>query len=88
MTPLLSPQQQRVAALIVQGCTNKGIANELGLAERTVNAHVSAILVRLGVNNRTSAAVRLVMDGHLSVGKPRLGVGAETRRPAIRPTSA
>ncbi len=53
----LTPQQIRILKLICVGKPNKQIAYELSLAEATVKAHITALLRRLGVRNRTQAAV-------------------------------
>lgn len=53
----LTPQQQRIMRLICEGKPNKQIAYELSLAEATVKAHITALLRRLQVQNRTQAAV-------------------------------
>src|ERR1700750_2967330 len=50
---LLTPQQWRVLALMVQGDQNKQIAYKLGVGEPTVKAHVTVILRKLGVRSRT-----------------------------------
>jgi len=55
----LSPQQFRVLGLVAQGRLNKQIADALGIQERTVKAHMTAIFERLGVRNRTQAGVLL-----------------------------
>lgn len=56
-TPLLTPRQQEVLSLLVQGYSNKQIANDLNVAEATVKMHVSLIFRALGVRNRTQAAL-------------------------------
>lgn len=53
----LTPQQSRILTLICDGKPNKQIAFELDLAEATVKAHVTALLRRLGVRNRTQAVL-------------------------------
>lgn len=53
----LTPQQKKIMALICAGKANKQIAYELSLAEATVKAHITGLLGRLGVKNRTQAAV-------------------------------
>ena len=53
----LTPQQQRIMKLICAGKPNKQIAYELSLAEATVKAHITALLRRLDVRNRTQAVV-------------------------------
>ncbi|WP_417689355.1 response regulator [Roseibium sp.] len=64
----LTPQQNRIMKLICAGKPNKQIAYELSLAEATVKAHITALLRRLGVNNRTQAAV-LVRSASLDGGQ-------------------
>lgn len=53
----LTPRQQDVLDLLVQGKTNKEIAIALGLGEGTVKIHMAAIFRYFGVNNRAAAAV-------------------------------
>ncbi len=53
----LTPQQKRIMKLICSGKPNKQIAYEMSLAEATVKAHITALLRRLGVRNRTQAVV-------------------------------
>jgi len=55
----LSPQQMRVLSLVAEGLLNKQIADRLGVQERTVKAHLTAVFERLGVRNRTQAGVLL-----------------------------
>jgi len=56
----LTERQIAVLRLIVKGAPNKAICRELGLAERTVKAHVTAVLRSLKVSSRTQAAVEAV----------------------------
>jgi two-component system response regulator DevR len=51
----LSPQQQRVLALLAEGKTNKEIANELGLSEKTVKNYLASLFEKLGVTRRSQA---------------------------------
>jgi DNA-binding NarL/FixJ family response regulator len=53
----LTPQQVRVLMMLSEGLLNKQIAHELSVSEATVKAHVSAILQKLGVENRTQAVI-------------------------------
>ena len=53
----LSPQEQRVLALIATGQTNKEVAQEMGLAEKTVKNYLSTIFEKLHVTRRAQAAV-------------------------------
>ncbi|MEO8002597.1 MAG: response regulator transcription factor [Arenimonas sp.] len=55
----LSPQQFKVLVHVANGRLNKQIADDLGIQERTVKAHMSAIFEKLGVRNRTQAGVLL-----------------------------
>jgi DNA-binding NarL/FixJ family response regulator len=53
----LTPRQRNVLSLLERGMSNKAIARELGIGEITVKAHVSAILRKLGVENRLQAII-------------------------------
>lgn len=55
--PSLTERQRTVLELMADGKSNKEIANDLLITEITVKAHVSAILRKLGVNNRVQAAM-------------------------------
>ncbi len=52
----LSPQESRVLALIAEGKTNKEVAMDLGLAEKTVKNYLSTVFEKLHVTRRTQAA--------------------------------
>lgn len=52
----LSPQEQRVIALIAEGRTNKEVAAEMGLAEKTVKNYLSTVFEKLHVTRRAQAA--------------------------------
>ncbi|MDH3317244.1 MAG: response regulator transcription factor [Gammaproteobacteria bacterium] len=56
----LSPREQQVLDLIAKGKTNDDIANTLFISTRTVKFHVSSILSKLNVKNRTEAALWLL----------------------------
>ena len=53
----LTPQQLKILSLICEGKLNKQIAYDLGIAETTVKAHITAILRKLGVQSRTQAVL-------------------------------
>jgi len=53
----LTPQQFRVASMLVEGLLNKQIAYQLGVSEATIKAHVTAILRKMQVTNRTQAVL-------------------------------
>ena len=52
----LTPQEARIVDLIGEGMTNRQIANEMYLAEKTVKNYVSNLLAKLGMSRRTEAA--------------------------------
>lgn len=54
---VLTPQQVKILKLICEGMPNKEIAHQLSLAEATVKAHITSLLRRLDVRNRTQAVV-------------------------------
>jgi len=53
----LTLRQLEVVSMLGRGCSNKEIARQLKLAERTVKAHVTAVLEALQVKNRTQAVI-------------------------------
>ena len=59
----LTPREREVLVLIARGFPNKRIALELTLSEKTVKTHVGHVLAKLGVSDRTQAAVVAVRAG-------------------------
>jgi two-component system, NarL family, response regulator LiaR len=59
----LTTRELDVLALLVSGMTNQEISDDLGIGPGTVRAHVSSILAKLGVSNRTEAAVTAMQHG-------------------------
>jgi len=59
----LTPREHEVLRALARGLSNRLIARELALSEKTVKAHVSAILAKLGVADRTQAALHAVQHG-------------------------
>lgn len=53
----LSPRETEVLRLVVEGLLNKQIAQRLGVTERTVKAHLTSVYQRIGVADRTQAAL-------------------------------
>jgi DNA-binding NarL/FixJ family response regulator len=53
----LSPREAEVLRLVVDGLLNKQIATRLGITERTVKAHLTSAYQRIGVSDRTQAAL-------------------------------
>jgi len=64
-TGRLTPRERDVLAELARGRSNREIARTLGLAEKTVKAHISAILAKLNVADRTQAALHAVHTGLL-----------------------
>src|SRR5262245_45911390 len=59
----LSPREVEVLRLVAAGKANKMIADDLGISEETVKAHVRSILSKLGANDRTHAVTLAVKRG-------------------------
>lgn len=55
--PRLTPTQMQVLRCVHSGLLNKQIAYELGMAEATVKVHMTAVMRKLNVRNRTQAAI-------------------------------
>lgn len=60
LAQLLTEREQQVVALVAEGLTNKEIARELGISPATVKVHVERLIGKLGVADRTQAAVLAV----------------------------
>ena len=69
----LSRREVEVLGLIAAGGSNRAIATELVLSEKTVHRHVSSILTKLGVSSRTAAAVYAVEHGMGGTATPSSG---------------
>ena len=59
----LTRRERDVLELIARGQSNKRIALELGISEKTVKTHVGHLLAKLGVTDRTQAALMAVEEG-------------------------
>ncbi len=66
----LTARERDVLAEVARGRSNREIARELSLSEKTVKTHVSAILGKLGVQDRTQAALHAVRSGLADPGQP------------------
>jgi NarL family two-component system response regulator LiaR len=62
----LTPREREVLEAIGRGLSNKRIAIELGVSEKTVKTHVGHLLAKLGVADRTQAAIHAVRAGLVS----------------------
>ncbi|MGC2108763.1 MAG: response regulator transcription factor [Candidatus Korobacteraceae bacterium] len=62
----ISEREREVLRLLVAGCSNREIADELGIEERTVKAHVAQLLRKVGVQNRIALSVHAVTHALLS----------------------
>ena len=62
--PVVRGRERDVLALVARGLANKQIATELGIAERTVKVHLGSVFRRIGVNDRTSAALWARENGY------------------------
>jgi len=56
--PTFSPRERQVLDLIMTACSNREIAAELGIEERTVKAYVASLMRKTGADNRVSLSVQ------------------------------
>ncbi|SNS13005.1 Pimeloyl-ACP methyl ester carboxylesterase [Actinoplanes regularis] len=63
VAPALTARQHEVAALVARGCTNREIGERLGIAERSAEAHVERIRLRLDFRSRAQIAAWYVAAG-------------------------
>jgi DNA-binding NarL/FixJ family response regulator len=72
----LTRRESDVLQLLANGCSNREISRQLFLSEKTVKAHLAAVFRKLGVTNRTQAAMAAVamgMGSRQAVGTQRTG---------------
>lgn len=69
--PFLTPRQEEVLRLLLDGCSNKEIGRELNLSDETVKNHVTAILRGFGVQSRTQAVVAASRYGYAKSTPPQ-----------------
>jgi DNA-binding NarL/FixJ family response regulator len=77
----ITGRQREVLTLVAKGLDNGEIAARLGISRRTVREHVSELLERLGVANRTQAAVVAVRRGWIHHEEPSPKALPAARRP-------
>ena len=56
----LTPAEQRVSTLLLQGLSNRAIAERLVISHRTVECHISRVLAKTGCVNRLELALRML----------------------------
>ena len=61
--PTLTPREMDILRLIVRGWSNKEIGADLGITETTVKGYLKALFLKLGVADRTQAAITAVQHG-------------------------
>jgi DNA-binding NarL/FixJ family response regulator len=59
----LSGRETEILQLVTDGLSNKEIASHLGISQQTVKNHMTSILTKLNVNDRTQAAVTALKHG-------------------------
>lgn len=74
----LTDREMEVLVLVANGESNRGIAGQLLISEKTVKNHISSILRKLGMSGRTEAAVWAVRRGL----RAEVGLKAYNRRPS------
>lgn len=60
MKNIMSSREKEVFKLLVQNYSTLQIASELGISEKTVRNHISNVIQKLGVNDRSQAIVELL----------------------------
>lgn len=65
----LSPREMEILEHVTQGLINKEIANKLGISQQTVKNHMTSILKKLNVKDRTQAAVTALRRGWVRIDK-------------------
>jgi len=69
-TPSLTEREREILLLVAQGLSNLNIAEQLVISERTVRSHISNILEKLHLSNRTQAALYALRQGWLPLDPP------------------
>ncbi|WP_329463092.1 LuxR C-terminal-related transcriptional regulator [Streptomyces sp. NBC_01431] len=67
---LLTARERQILELISQGNSNRRVARALGISEKTVKNHLSAVFTKVGASDRTQAVVMGIRSGIVSIGEP------------------
>jgi len=67
MNNILTERELEVLKLVLEGKTNKEIANVLYVSYHTVKAHISSIMHKIGCTSRVSLAVKTLRSGYVDV---------------------
>ncbi|WP_079148926.1 helix-turn-helix domain-containing protein [Streptomyces agglomeratus] len=84
----LTGREKEVLLLLGTGLGNRQLARELGIAERTVKAHVARIVEKLGQETRLQAAVLSVLSHNALCADPHCPCQHHALTPGIRNPSA
>jgi|LauGreDrversion4_2_1035121.scaffolds.fasta_scaffold47393_3 DNA-binding NarL/FixJ family response regulator len=79
----LSPRELEVMQQVVFGLNDRDVGEQLHLTVNTVKTHLKEVYQKLGVHNRTRAAIALLLMGLVSAPKPLLPDHHERRRPGL-----
>ncbi|HEX2426973.1 MAG TPA: helix-turn-helix transcriptional regulator, partial [Gaiellaceae bacterium] len=69
----LTPAEERVAALVAEGKTNREVAAALFLSDRTVEGHLTHVFGKLGIKHRSEVGPALAARQTSGVGAPNTG---------------
>ncbi|MEV6020498.1 MULTISPECIES: LuxR C-terminal-related transcriptional regulator [unclassified Streptomyces] len=67
---VLTARERQILVLISQGNSNRRVAKALGISEKTVKNHLSAVFMKVGASDRTQAVVMGIRSGIVSIGQP------------------
>lgn len=67
LAPIFTAREREVVALVVEGRSNDEIGAALGITSKTVEAHLSRLFDRLGLQSRTELATRALREGWLEI---------------------
>ena len=63
----MTPRERCIFEYLINGCTTKEIAYFLGISEKTVRNHISNVIQKLGVSDKTGAIIELLKLKELSL---------------------